>query len=128
MAIAITISEVKEVCRTRLADAVITRLIKTVKARIESCVETSYSDADEAKTILLYAICHFVEATGGSEVKSERAPNGSGTTFENHASGEGLKSTQSGRTLLMLDTAGCSNSLVQQTFVFLAAGDPAEPV
>lgn len=126
MAITITIAEVKDFCPNSLPDAVITSLINLVTERIGTCAEDAYP-ADTAKTILIYAICHFVQVTDGGEVKTERAPNGASTTFENHASGEGLKSTQSGRTLLMLDTANCSNNLVQQTFVFLAMGDPATP-
>jgi len=126
MTVPITIPDVKEVCPTSLPDPVITRLIDTVQARIGDCVEAAYT-VPEAESILIYAVCHFVQVTEGGEVKSERAPNGASTTFENHASGEGLKSTQSGRTLLMLDTAGCSNNLVQQTFLFLATGNPATP-
>lgn len=126
MAITITIAEVKEFCPTSLPDAVITSLIDLVTERMGACAEASYP-VETAKTILIYAVCHFVQLTEGGEVKSERSPNGAATTFENHASGEGLKSTQNGRTLLMLDTAGCSNNLVQQTFVFLATGDPATP-
>jgi hypothetical protein len=126
MAITITPADVKAFCPTSLPDAVITSLIDLVIERMGACAEAAYP-ADTAKTILIYAVCHFVQVTDGGEVKSERSPNGSSTTFENHASGEGLKSTQSGRTLLMLDTAGCSNNLVQQTFLFLAAGDPATP-
>ena len=126
MAIVITIPEVKEFCPTSLSDPVITSLIALVTERMGACAESAYP-ADTAKTILIYAVCHFVQVTEGGEVKSERAPNGSSTTFENHASGEGLKSTQSGRTLLMLDTANCSNNLVQQTFLFLATGTPATP-
>jgi hypothetical protein len=127
MTVPITIPDVKEVCPTSLSDTVITRLIDTVQARIGACVEAAYS-IPEAETILIYAVCHFIELTEGGEVKSERAPNGASTTFENQGSGQGLRSTQSGRLLLTLDTAGCSNNLVQQTFLFLAAGDPATPV
>lgn len=126
MTITITIPDVNAFCPNSLPDDVITSLISLVTERMGDCAESAYP-ADTAKTILIYAICHFVQVTEGGEVKSERAPNGASTTFENHVAGEGLKSTQSGRTLLMLDTAGCSNNLVQQTFVFLAAGNPAEP-
>ena len=126
MAIVITIADVKAFCPTSLPDAVITSFIDLVNERMGDCAESSYP-VDTAKTILIYAICHFVQATEGSEIQSERAPNGASTTFENHGSGEGLKSTQSGRTLLMLDTAHCSNSLVTQTFLFLAVGCPATP-
>ena len=126
MTIIITIADVKAFCPTSLPDAVITSLINLVNERMGDCAESAYP-LDTAKTILIYAICHFVQVTEGSEIQSERAPNGASTTFENHASGEGLKSTQSGRTLLMLDTANCANNLVAQTFLFLAMGDPATP-
>ncbi len=126
MAITITISDVREVCPTSFVDAVITRMINSVQAKIGTCVEDSY-DADTAAAILIAAVCHFLVAMDGGDIKSERAPNGSSTTFENHASGEGLKSTSHGRMLLMLDTELCYVNLVAQTFLFLAAGDPAEP-
>jgi len=126
MAITITIADVKAFCPTSLPDAVITSLIDLVTERMGACAEAAYPE-DTAKTIMIYAICHFVQVTEGGEVKSERSPNGAATTFENHASGEGLKSTQSGRTLLMLDTANCANNLVTQTFLFLAVGCPATP-
>lgn len=126
MAITITIAEVKEFCPTSLPDAVITSLIDLVTERMGVCAEAAYS-ANIAKTVLIFAACHFVETAGGGEVKTERSPNGASTTFENHASGEGLKSTQNGRNLLSVDKAHCYNLLVDQTFVFLAAGDPATP-
>ena len=126
MAIVITPADIKAFCPNSLPDAVVTSLIDLVTERMGECAESAYP-ADTAKTILTYAVCHFVQVTEGGEVKSERAPNGASTTFENHAGGEGLKSTQSGRTLLMLDTAHCANNLVTKTFLFMAVGDPATP-
>ena len=127
MAITITAADIQAFCPNSLPDAVIDDLICTVQSKIGDCVEAAYPVC-EATTILKAAVCHLAQSIDGGEVKSERAPNGASTTYANNGAGEGLKSTQMGRLLLSLDTAGCSNALVAPTFLFLAAGNPATPV
>ncbi len=126
MAIPITEDEINVLCPNSLPDAVITDLICTVADAMEACVESAYVTC-KAKSILQYAICHLVQNSDGGEVKSERAPNGSSTTYENHNGGEGLKSTSFGRLVISLDTSLCYNALFAPTFLFLSAGDPATP-
>jgi len=126
MAIPITVAEIQALCPSSLPDALISDLICTVADAMETCVESAYPLC-LAKSILQYTVCHLVLNSVGGEIKSERAPNGSSTTFENHNGGEGLKSTSFGRLVISLDTGLCYNSLFAPTFLFLSGGNPATP-
>jgi len=126
MAIVITVAEINAMCPSQLPDAVVQNLIDTVTAAMGDCVESSYPLA-LATTILQYSICHLVVSSDAGEIKSERAPNGASINYENHGSGEGLKSTYFGRLVITLDTSLCYNSLFAPTFLFLSGGDPATP-
>lgn len=126
MAIVITPEEINALCPNDLPDAVISNLIDTVVSSMGDCAESSY-DLPLATTILQYAICHLVQSSEGGEIKSERAANGSSTTYENHNGGEGLKSTSFGRLVISLDTNNCNVALFAPTFLFMSAGDPATP-
>ena len=57
----------------------------------------------------------------------KRAANGASISTEFHGSGEGLKSTQSGKMLTMIDTAGCYNNLFASPLLFGTVGNAASP-
>ncbi len=126
MAIVITPDEINALCPNSLPDAVIDNLICSITESMGSCAESSYPLCT-ATIILQYAICHLVESSGLGEIKSERAPNGSNTTYENHGGGEGLKSTTFGRLLSNIDTKNCSDLFFAPSFLFISAGNPAAP-
>lgn len=122
MTIAITPNDIKAFCSTRLPDSAIDTLIGMVQERIGVCVESSYGD-DAGRSILIYAVCHFIEAAQGGSVTSKKAANGAAITIDQYGKGQGLRATPSGRILLQLDINGCSDSLVASTFVFSTVGD-----
>lgn len=126
MAINISVFDVKDMCGTSASDKVIESIIFLVLDKMGACVESAYS-VGVGETIVNYAVCHLLGVQDGGDIKSERAPNGSSTTFENKGSGEGLRSTQWGRLLISIDTAGCYNAMFEQTFFFAAAGNSADP-
>lgn len=123
MTIAITPNDVKAFCSTRLPDSAIDTLIGMVQTRIGTCVQDVYAE-DEAKMILIYSVCHFVEAAQGGSVTNKKAANGASITIEQYGAGQGLRSTPSGRLLLQVDINGCTNALVAETFIFSTVGDP----
>ena len=123
MATEITPTDVRQFCKTTLPDAAIDSLICTVRSRIGSCVNSSYEDC-VAKSLFIYAVCHFIEAAQGGSVTSKRAANGASIQIEQLGKGQGLRSTPSGRILIQLDISGCYSNLVADTFVFATVGNP----
>jgi hypothetical protein len=126
MAITITPSDVKEFCKSALSDKAIDALICVVTDKMGACAEAAYSDC-VAEQVLIYAVCHMIEAQKGGSVTSKRAANGAGITIQQYGSGEGLKSTPSGRLLLMIDSAGCYNQLISSPLLFTTVGNAARP-
>lgn len=126
MSLNISPCDVREMCGTSASDKLIESLICTVLDKMGSCVDASYSDC-VGETIINYAVCHLLGVQDGGDIKSERAANGSSTTFENKGSGEGLKSTNFGRLLISTDTSLCYNAMFAPTFFFMSAGNPATP-
>lgn len=126
MAIALTPADVKEFCSTSLSDAAISSLICVVQAKMGTCAEDAYTEC-LAKQVLVYAVCHLVEAAKGGSVTSKRAANGASVNVEQYGSGEGLKSTPSGRLLIMIDTEGCYELLIASPLLFTSIGEAARP-
>lgn len=124
MALSITPADVKSVCKTGLADSVIQMFIDSVNSKIGACLESAY-DLNNANLLLTLYSCHYVEALKGGSTSQKRAANGASVTVEQYGTGEGLKSTPSGRMALSLDTEGCYSGLINDTFVFDTFGDPA---
>lgn len=125
MAIAITPDDIKEFCSTSLSDAAINALICVVQDKMGACAESSYSEC-VAKQVLIYATCHLIESAKGSATQ-KRAANGASISQEYYGTGEGLKSTPSGRTLLIIDSAGCYNNLFASPLIFGTVGNAARP-
>ena len=123
MAIPVTTSDVKEFCTTGLSDAAISALISVVQSKMGVCVEDAYTD-DVGKQVLIYAVCHMLESQGGS-ITSEKAANGSSVNYDYYGTGEGVRSTSSGRLLVMIDSAGCYNKLFVSPLLFDTVGDAA---
>lgn len=126
MAITISASDVREFCKTSMTDTAIDILIVVVKDKMETCAESAYS-ATVAKQVLIYAVCHMIDSQKGGSVTSKRAANGASVSIEQYGTGEGLKSTPSGRLLLMIDSAGCYNSLFASPLLFTTVGNAASP-
>lgn len=126
MTINVSVCDIRDMCGSTMPDRVIESLICTVLDKMESCVDSAYSDC-VGETIINYAVCHLLGVQDGGDIKSERSANGASTTFENKGSGEGLKSTNFGRLLLSIDTENCHIALFAPTFLFMSAGDPASP-
>ena len=123
MTITVTVADVKEFCVTPLSDAALTALITVVQSKMGECVETSYSlNLDVGKQILIYAVCHLAQSQDGS-VTSEKAANGSSVSYGYYGTGEGVKSTSSGRLLVMIDSAGCYHNLFASPLLFTTVGD-----
>ncbi len=125
MAIVITPDDIKEFCNTSLSDAAIDALICVVQDKMGACAESSYEEC-VGKQILIYATCHLIESAKGSTTQ-KRAANGASISTEYYGTGEGLKSTPSGRTLLMIDSAGCYNGLFVSPLILGTVGNPARP-
>ena len=125
MTIQVTPCDIKEFCETSLSDAAINSLICAVQSKIGQCVESSYDEC-VGKLILTYAVCHMAEMQEGS-ITQERAANGSSVSTEYYGTGEGVKSTKSGRMLIALDSSGCYNSLFVSPLFFCTVGNPASP-
>lgn len=123
MTIQVTPCDVKEFCATGLSDNAINGLIAVVQSKMGECVETSY-DESVGKQVLIYAVCHMIESQKGL-VTQKRAANGASIGTEFHGSGEGLKSTQAGKMLAMLDSAGCYNALFVSPLLFGTVGNAA---
>ena len=123
MTITVTVADVKEFCVTPLSDAALNALITVVQSKMGECVETSYSSTlDVGKQILIYAVCHLAQSQDGS-VTSEKAANGSSVNYEYYGRGEGIKSTDAGNLLVMIDSAGCYNKLFVSPLLFTTVGD-----
>lgn len=125
MTIQVTPCDVKEFCSTGMSDNAINSLIAVVQSKMGACVETFY-DESVGKQVLIYATCHMIESQGGSATQ-KRAANGASISTEYYGTGEGVKSTPSGRMLMMLDSAGCYNNLFVSPLFFGVVGNPASP-
>tara|TARA_R110000782_G_scaffold242412_1_gene328924 strand:- start:629 stop:1030 length:402 start_codon:yes stop_codon:yes gene_type:complete len=123
MTIQVTACDVKAFCTTSLGDQVIDALISIVQSKMGECVESAYPESD-GKTVLIYAVCHMVESQSGEKTQI-RASNGASVTKQYHGTGEGVKSTQAGRMLIMIDSAGCYNNLFASPLLFGTVGEAA---
>ncbi len=83
-------------------DAIIGQL-----ASISPCVDANYSP-NVATLIYLYTAAIMAGNTGVRQVKSQGAPSGASQSFDNPKAGF----TQLRRTLVGIDTYGCSTSLI----------------
>tara|TARA_R110000772_G_scaffold267056_1_gene390338 strand:+ start:35 stop:433 length:399 start_codon:yes stop_codon:yes gene_type:complete len=123
MTIQVTACDVKAFCTTSLGDQAIEALICVVQSKMGECVETAYDEC-VGKQVLIYAVCHMVESQSGEKTQI-RASNGASVTKQYHGTGEGVKSTQSGRMLIMIDSAGCYNNLFVSPLLFGTVGEAA---
>lgn len=126
MTIAITPDDIKEFCSTSMSDAAIEALICVVQDKMGACAESSYSEC-VGKQVLIYATCHLIESQKGGSVTQKRAANGASISTEQYGTGEGVKSTPSGRLLIMIDSAGCYHNLFVSPLIFGTVGNPAAP-
>ena len=125
MTIQVTPCDVKSFCTTSMSDEAINSLICVVQSKIGECVESSYDEC-VGKQVLIYATCHLIESAKGSATQ-KRAANGASISTEYYGTGEGVKSTPSGRLLIMIDSAGCYNGLFESPLIFGTVGNPARP-
>ena len=125
MTIQVTPCDVKAFCTTSMSDEAINALICVVQSKIGECVESSYDEC-VGKQVLIYATCHMLESAKGSTTQ-KRAANGASISTEYYGTGEGVKSTPSGRLLIMIDSAGCYNGLFVSPLIFGTVGNAARP-
>lgn len=123
MAIPTTPTDIKELIKTPLPDAVVDGIICMVDELVGPCLTSSYPECT-AENIFNWMVCHFIQAMDGGSVTQKRAANGASISFEQYGTGEGLKSTPFGRMALTADTKGCYSNLVADTFLFGVIGDP----
>lgn len=97
-----------------VADAIIDTYICLVD-QIDKCLDINYADNDcLQEAIKVNATAHFVAMTQGRHLKSQRAPSGASRSFEYIAGVEGIRMTNYGRMVQMLDTYGCFEKTYQQ--------------
>lgn len=109
MAVSISIEQVREFLGADYAsipDSVIETYICLVD-KLDDCLDANYPDECVQEAIKLNAAAHFVAVTSGRNLKSQRAPSGASRSFEYYASKEGIRLTQYGRMVQMLDSAEC---------------------
>tara|TARA_R110000850_G_scaffold261796_2_gene390013 strand:- start:300 stop:701 length:402 start_codon:yes stop_codon:yes gene_type:complete len=123
MTIQVTPCDVKTFCTTSLGDQAIEALICVVQSKMGECVEAAYDEC-VGKQVLIYAVCHMVESQSGEKTQV-RAANGASVSKQYHGTGEGVKSTQAGRMLIMIDSAGCYNNLFASPLLFGTVGEAA---
>lgn len=130
MAVTITIEDVRAFCPANQAtDRYIQTMINVVAYKLDDCLDGCYplpDGEDMQKAIKLNLVCHFsaLQGQGIGQVKSRRAANGSSVSYEKYSSRDGLSMTAYGETVLMIDSCGCWQSMIQQTwFVDTIGGD-----
>jgi hypothetical protein len=90
---------------------------------MDECLDSSYpADDCTQKVIKLNAISHFMIMTTGKFVKSQSAPSGAGRSFDYFAKLEGMRMTNYGRILQMVDTGKCFESMFPQGDTFTLVG------
>lgn len=125
MAAAITIEQVREVTGADYAsvpDSTINIFI-TLSSKLDECLDLSYpNDTATQEAIKLNAIAHMTAMSSGKMTKSQGAPNGASRSFQFFASAEGIKLTNFGRIVQMLDTSHCFEAAFPQGDQFQSGG------
>ena len=123
--ITITLEQVREVTGADYAsvtDSTINMFI-TLSSKLDECLELSYpSDTATQEAIKLNAIAHMTAMSSGKMTKSQGAPNGASRSFQFFASVEGIKLTNFGRIVQMLDTSQCFENAFPQVDQFQSGG------
>lgn len=123
--ITITLEQVREVTGADYAsvpDSTINTFI-TLAGVLDACLESSYQDnVALQESIKLNSIAHMTAMSSGKMTKSQGAPNGASRSFQFFASVEGIKLTNFGRIVQMLDTSQCFESAFQQGDQFQSGG------
>lgn len=128
MAINTTPEQVKEFCGTSLPDSIIQLYIDSVDSQIGECLMATY-DESTADLIALNLVSYFVCDSGVTgSITSERAPNGASTSFETPTVKDGLQSNAYGRTVYNLDTEGCWQSMITQSWSIGTVGNTSPPL
>jgi hypothetical protein len=123
MAVSVSVEQVKTFLGADYAstpDSTIDTYICIVD-RLDECLGANYPDECVQEAIKLNAVSHFVAVTTGRNIKSQRAPSGASRSFEYYAGKEGIRLTQYGRMVQMLDTQGCFEKLYPQGSVGVLA-------
>lgn len=117
MAVVITIEQVREFLGADYAsvpDSTINTYICLVN-KLDDCLDLNYpADDCTQSAIKLNAISHFTAMSVGRYLKSQHAPSGASRSFDYFTSAEGIKMTNYGRMIAMLDTAGCFEAAYPQ--------------
>ena len=123
--ITITLEQVREVTGSDYAsvtDSTINMFI-TLSSKLDECLELSYpNDTATQEAIKLNAIAHMTAMSSGKMTKSQAAASGASRSFQFFASVEGIKLTNFGRIVQMLDTSQCFESAFPQGDQFQSGG------
>lgn len=123
--ITITLEQVREVTGSDYAsvtDSTINMFI-TLSSKLDECLELSYpNDTATQEAIKLNAIAHMTAMLSGKMTKSQAASSGASRSFQFFASVEGIKLTNFGRIVQMLDTSQCFESAFPQVDQFQSGG------
>lgn len=119
MPLTVTVLDVREVCNDLTAtDANLEMLINAIGCKVDSCLTASYADClDLARTIKIYAICHFAAVSSRKgQIKSRKYANGASESYSSYnEGGQGLNASEFGENVLLMDSAGCINNAFPQT-------------
>ena len=123
--ITITLEQVREVTGADYAsvpDSTINMFI-SLSNKLDECLELSYpNDTTTQEAIKLNAIAHMTAMSSGKITKSQGAPNGASRSFQFFASGEGIKLTNFGLIVQMLDNSKCFENAFPQGDQFQSGG------
>ena len=114
MAVQITIADLRAFAPSlEISDASLEVYLCLVN-KLDDCLDANYPDDCTQKAIKLNALAHFAQVSEGRFIKSQRAPSGASRSFDYIQGKEGIKLTNYGRMLEMLDTAKCFEGLFPQ--------------
>tara|TARA_R110002126_G_scaffold28515_4_gene94985 strand:- start:248 stop:646 length:399 start_codon:yes stop_codon:yes gene_type:complete len=115
MAVTITPNDVKLIYKSGYPDELIQLYIDVVEAKIGTCVDSAYGDAQGKLIKMNLAAYSLSVAEGKQEVSSKTAPNGASISYNSGISERGLLSNQYGKAAFDLDQNGCWRAMVQKT-------------
>ncbi len=112
MAVTITVSDVREVIKSSLPDAVIVGLIAHMD-RADQCLDANMVDDDSQRNLKLFAVAHLLQLQDLGAYASETAPTGASQTYR--TTGNDLTNTGWGKIVSALDLFGCIRSNLAPT-------------
>lgn len=117
----ITPAEVKDFTGSACAsDMVIQLYIDSITNKIGTCLDAY--DEPTCKLLFLNAVAHLTCGNQG-KLTSERAPNGAAMTYQVSKTKSGLRSSQWGEQVYLMDTKGCFSRYFNDSFTIISVGE-----